>query len=79
MDRKIRKSAEVPFGYNISVLRTERGYTQDYMVSQLQQQGIKISREIYSQIERGVHDIPASWLISIRDILDVSLDDIFKC
>lgn len=48
------------------------------MVKELAARGRKMSRASYAHIEQGIRNIFISDLILIKEILDVSFDDLFE-
>lgn len=48
------------------------------MVKELAARGRKMSRANYAHIEQGIRNIFISDLILIKEILDVSFDDLFE-
>ena len=64
-------------GKNIYGLRKAKKIRQVDMVREMQLRGLPITREAYVKIEGGRQHIYASQLESIRDILDVTYDDLF--
>lgn len=76
-DSKIKSDNCISIGKNIQKLRQERSYTQAYMIREMQLLGCKTTKQNYSKYEKDLAHIPASELVAIAQILDVSLDDIF--
>lgn len=57
---------------NLKSLREERGIKQKFIAKQL-----GISANYYSQIENGHRPLQIEHLLKLRDIFNVSLDEIF--
>lgn len=57
---------------NLKVLREERGVKQKFVAEQL-----GISQNYYSQIENGHRPPQVEHLLRLRDLFNVSLDEIF--
>jgi len=76
-EQKIKQD-EIKIGENIRSIRKSRGLGQKQLVSQLQLNGIVITRETLVKIERGIQHIQATQLRAIRDALGTSYDDLFK-
>ena len=68
---------EKRIGNNIRRLREERNMTQDYVASQLQLNGCDITRSAVAKIEVGQRHLYPDEIILIKQILDVSYDEIF--
>ena len=69
---------DISLGNNIKTLRNARGYTQAKVVEKMQLMGSPISRRTYSHIESGKRNIKVSDLMTIKSVLDVEYDDIFR-
>ena len=65
------------FGARIRELRNAAKLTQEQVAAKLQLRGLDVSRSVYSQIECGIHHIPADVLIALKIIFNVSYDDFF--
>ena len=76
-EQKIKQD-EIKIGANISEIRKNKGIGQKELVSQLQLNGISITRETLVKIERGIQHIQATQLRAIRDALGISYDDLLK-
>lgn len=64
------------FGRNLWQVRKDRGLTQAQLAAKLQQRSVMISRGTYAKIEAGIRRISIEELCVIRDILEVSWDDL---
>lgn len=76
MTQKIRQ--DISLGSNIRTLRKQSHLTQEQVVTQLQLQGIEISRSSYSQIECGTYNIRVSELIALATLFKVDYNTIFN-
>ena len=74
MNRVIEKK----IGNNIRDLRESCGMTQDSLAAQLQLRGCDITRSAVAKIEVGQRHLYPDEIILIREILNVSFEDIFK-
>ena len=81
MIQKIKQDIQI--GGNIRILRQQASLTQEQVVTQLQLQGIEISRSSYSQIECGTYNIKVSELIALKKLFKVEynafFDNLEKC
>ena len=78
MEQKIKQDYEINIGKNIRNLRLERDMGQTELVRDLQLVGIQMTREALVKIERGKQHVQASQLRGIRDVLNVTYDDLLK-
>ena len=69
---------EKRIGQNIRRLREARDMTQDLLAAKLQLRGCDITRSAVAKIEVGQRHLYPDEIILIREILDVSFDEIFK-
>ena len=76
-ETKIKSDHHIALGHNIQQLREQRGYTQAYMVRELQLLGCKTTIQAYSKYEKEQAHITAYELVAISKILDVSLLELF--
>lgn len=77
MRQKIKQD-NIHIGDNIRRLRIEKNIGQTELVSLLQLRNVEITRETLVKIERGIQHIKANQLKAIKEILDVSYEEIFK-
>ena len=75
---RIKPDKRIDLGGNIKRLRKAKGLTQADMIIQLELRGSGLYREIYRRIERNQRNISASELLDIKEILNVSYDDLFS-
>lgn len=65
-------------GSNIRELREKAKFTQEQLSAKLQLSGCDITRSAVAKIEVGQRHIYPDEIILIKQILDVSYDDIFR-
>lgn len=65
-------------GQNIRILRERRGMTQELLAAKLQLMGCDITRSAIAKIEVGQRHLYPDEVILIREILNVSFEDIFN-
>lgn len=76
-ETKIKSDSKISLADNLRIIREERGYTQAYMVREMQLRGCSTSKQNYSKYEKGQAHISASELVAITQILNISLDCLF--
>ncbi len=69
---------ERKIGYNICALREKAKMTQEQLSAKLQIEGCNITRSALAKIEVGQRHLYPDEIILIKNILDVSYDEIFK-
>ena len=69
---------EKKVGNNIRVLRERAGFTQDYVATKLQLKGCDITRSAIAKIEVGQRHLYPDEIILIKEILNVTYEDIFS-
>ncbi len=74
MNGKIEKR----IGNNIRELREKSGLTQEMLSAKLQLLGCDITRSAVAKIEVGQRHLYPDEIILIKEILEVTFDDIFK-
>ena len=74
MDVKIEKQV----GNNVRRLREAAGLTQELLATKLQIRGCDITRSAVAKIEVGQRHLYPDEIILIKEILNVSYDDIFS-
>jgi len=77
-NQKIKNDTNNTIGENIRRIRKEQGIGQTELVSKLQLLEVKITRETLVKIERGVQHIQLDQLKRIKQILDVSYEDLLE-
>ena len=68
---------EKALGQNIRRLRMERKLSQEQVAAQLQVRGCDVTRSALAKVEVGQRHIYPDELMHLRDILDVSYDELF--
>jgi len=68
---------EKSFGNNIRRLRKQRGLTQEQLTAQLQTCGCDITRSALAKIEVGQRHLYPDEIKLIKELLDVSFNDMF--
>ncbi len=76
MAQKLKQDIQI--GGNIRKLRKQSGLTQEQVVTQLQLQGMEISRSSYSQIECGTYNIRISELAALSELFHVDFNAFFE-
>lgn len=69
---------EKKIGYNIRRLREQAGFTQDYVATKLQLRGCDITRSALAKIEVGQRHLYPDEIVLLKEILNVTYEDIFK-
>ena len=69
---------EKKIGRNIRNLREKAGMTQDYLATKLQLNGCDITRSAVAKIEVGQRHLYPDEIILIKQILNISYDQIFS-
>ena len=73
----MNKCVELVVGKNIRCLREKSGMTQDMLAAKLQLSGCDITRSAIAKIEVAQRHLYPDEIILIKEILDVSYDEIF--
>ena len=68
---------EKKIGKNIKKLREQAGVTQDILATKLQLRGCDITRSAVAKIEVGQRHLYPDEIILIKEILNVTYEDIF--
>ena len=74
MDKKIEKV----IGQNIRLIREKQNLTQEYLAIQLQLRGCDITRSAVAKIEVGQRHLYPDEIILLKNILNVSYEEIFQ-
>ena len=74
----MNKDIEKRIGNNIRLLREKANMTQETLAIKLQIGGCDITRSAVAKIEVGQRHLYPDEIILIKEILDVSFDDIFS-
>ncbi len=70
---------EIKFGKKIKESRESSGMTQELLSTKLQLNGCDITRSALAKIEVGQRHIYPDEINLIKEILNVSFDDLFNC
>ena len=73
----MNKEIETRIGNNIRSLREKAGVTQEQLAARLQINGCDITRSAVAKIEVGQRHLYPDEIILIKNILNVSYDEIF--
>lgn len=73
---KIKEDYENTIGKNIRRLRIDRGFGQTELVRELQLLNISMTKETLVKIERGIQHIQLEQLKRIKQILNVTYEDL---
>lgn len=76
MEQKLKQ--DHPVGKNIRNFRIRLKLTQEQVVAKMQLAGCTLTRSSYAKIETGQCNIRISELKALKDIYQVSWDDIFQ-
>lgn len=74
----INREIELRVGHNIRTLREKTGMTQEVLAAKLQVNGCDITRSSIAKIEVGQRHLYPDEIILIKEILNVSYEDIFN-
>ena len=70
---------DISIGKNLRRLREDRKLSQEKVAANLDLMGCSVSREVLSQMERGVHGIKVSVLLALKELYHVdSFDEFFR-
>lgn len=73
----MNKEIEKRIGDNIRQLREKNNFTQDYIATKLQLHGCDITRSAVAKIEVGQRHLYPDEIILLKQILNVTYEDIF--
>lgn len=74
----MNKKVESKIGNNIKKLREQYNMTQEQLAAKLQVNGCDITRSAVAKIEVGQRHLYPDEIILIKDIFDISYDEIFN-
>ena len=74
----MNKEIEAKVGNNIRVMREKAGFTQEQLSAKLQVCGCDITRSALAKIEVGQRHLYPDEIILLRNLLNISFDDIFN-
>ena len=75
MPKKLKQ--DISIGVNMKKYRKESGLSQERVAAKLQVLGLDISREVLSQIERGVCNVRVSVLLALADLYQIPIQEFF--
>jgi len=75
MEQKLRRDRNI--GYNLRVLRSKSGISQEGLCAELQRRGCDIGRSTYAKYESGELNIKVSVIMELKKIYQCSYDDFF--
>lgn len=78
LGQRIRQDEKIKIGTNIRRIRKQRKIGQKEMAEKLQLRKIPMSRETYVKLERGIRNIGASELKTIKEILGTTYDELLQ-
>lgn len=73
----MNEAFEKSFGSNVRRLRKLRGLTQEQLTAQLQTYGCDITRSALAKIEVGQRHLYPDEIKLLKELLNVSFDDMF--
>lgn len=74
----MNQEIEKRIGKNIRLLREKAGFTQEYVSTKLQLAGCDITRSAVAKIEVGQRHLYPDEIILLKQILNVTYEDIFQ-
>ena len=75
---KMNKNLEKQIGFNISKIRVNNGFTQEYVATKMQLEGCDITRSAIAKIEVGQRHLYPDEIVALKKILECSYDDLFS-
>ena len=75
MCKKLKQ--DVSIGHNLKKYRLHADISQELVATKLQVQGLDISREIISQMERGKYNIRISELLALSELYETPIQNFF--
>ena len=78
-ETKIKSDTKISLAKNISYFRKQKGYSQAFMIKEMQLRGCNTSKQNYSKYEKDQAHISASELLAIAEILEIPLEYLFRC
>ena len=73
----MNQSYEISFGKNIRTLRKRKKLTQEQLAAQLQVSGCDITRSALAKIEVGQRHLYPDEIRILKELLDVTFDEMF--
>ena len=68
---------DISIGENLKKYRARTSMSQEKVVAKLQVQGLDVSREILSRMERGKYNVRVSVLLALADLYNTPVQDFF--
>lgn len=78
MNSKIKSDANISLGKNIKNCRIKHGFSQAYMVREMQLKGCYTTKQNYSKYEKDKAHISATEIVVIAELLDTSINSFFQ-
>jgi transcriptional regulator with XRE-family HTH domain len=72
-----RLKQDISIGENLKKYRAKMNMSQEKVVAKLQVQGLDVSREILSRMERGKYNVRVSVLLALADLYGTPVQDFF--
>lgn len=69
---------DISIGGNLRRLRNRAGLSQEQAAAKLQLQGLPVSREILSQMERGLYSIRISVFLALKELYGAEFSEFFE-
>lgn len=69
---------DISIGGNLRRLRNRAGLSQEQAAAKLQLQGLPVSREILSQMERGLYSIRISVFLALKELCGAEFSEFFE-
>ena len=69
---------DISIGGNLRRLRNRAGLSQEQAAAKLQLQGLPVSREILSQMERGLYSIRISVFLALKELYCAEFSEFFE-
>ena len=69
---------DISIGGNLRRLRNRAGLSQEQAAAKLQLQGLPVSREILSQMERGLYSIRISVFLALKELYGAEFPEFFE-
>lgn len=76
-ETKIKSDSKISLADNLRIFREMRGYTQAYMIREMQLRGCSTTKQNFSKYEKGQAHISAYEIVVITQILQISLNSLF--
>lgn len=77
-ETKIKSDSKISLADNLRIFREKQGFSQAYMIKEMQLRGCSTSKQSYSKYEKGQAHISTSEIVAIADILNISVNTLFQ-